>query len=147
MSKSAVMENELLKLIFNNVPMAGVGDFNGLQPSSSSGVFWVGLHTGDPGNSGTQSTNETSYAGYARVAVARTTTGFTIVNSSVALTSAIDFGNCTANPGNPITHISIGDSQSGSGKLRYSGTVTPNITMNVGVTPRITGAANLVTED
>lgn len=147
MSKSAVMENESLKLIFNNIAAAGIGDSLGLQPSATAGVFWVSLHVGDPGNAGNQSTSEASYTGYARVSVARTTAGFTVVNSSVNLTNDTNFPKCTANPGNAITHFAIGDAQTGTGKLRYSGTLTPNIPMAVGTIPQITGAANLITED
>lgn len=147
MSKSAVWENDLLKLVFNNVAVAGLGDANGLQPSAAYGVFYLSLHTSDPGNAGNQSTNETAYTGYARLAVKRDATGFTVVNSSVNLTANADFGNCTANPGAAITHFGIGDAATGTGKLRYSGTLTPNIAMVVGATPRITTAANLITED
>lgn len=147
MSKSAVLENDLLKLIFNNVAAAGIGDALGLQPSATAGVFYVSLHTADPGNGGTQATNETTYTGYSRVAVARTTAGFTVVGSSANFTSNVDFGGCTATPGPPITFFGIGDASQGSGKLRYSGTLTPSIATAVGVTPRITSAANLITED
>ena len=147
MSKSAVWENDLLKLVFNNIAVAGLGDANGLLSSASAGVFYLSLHTADPGNAGNQSTYETAYTGYQRVPVARTTAGFTVVNSSVNLTSNVDFGACTANPGSPITHFGIGDSANGVGKLRYSGTLTPNITMATSVVPRITTAANLITED
>jgi hypothetical protein len=147
MSKSAVMENDLLKLIFNNVAAAGIGDTNGLLPSATAGVFWVSLHTADPGNAGNQSTSETAYTGYARVAVARTTSGFTVTNSSVRFTDNVDFGTCTANPGAAITHFGIGDSQTGAGKLRYSGTLTPNIELSINGIPRVDTSANLITED
>lgn len=146
MSKSAVMENDLLKLIFNNVAAAGIGDASGLLPSVGAGVFYITLHSADPGNSGNQSTNEVSYTGYARVAVARSATGFTVVNSSVNFTSNVDFGACTSGTVT-ATHFGIGDSQTGPGKLRYSGAITPNIAVGVGVIPRLSTAANLITED
>lgn len=147
MSKSDTFENEILKLIFNNVAAAGLGDAGGLLPSAGAGSLYLSLHTADPGEAGTQATSETAYTGYARLAVARTTGGFTVTGSGVSLVANADFGSCTASPGTAITHFGIGDASSGATKLRYSGTLTPNITMAVGVIPRITTAANLVTED
>lgn len=147
MSKSDTWENEFLKLTFNNIAAAGIGDTNGLQPSAAAGSFYLSLHTADPGETGTQATNETAYTGYARLAVARTTGGFTVTANAINLVANADFASCTASPGAAITHFGIGDASSGATKLRYSGTLTPNITMAVGVIPRITTAANLVTED
>ena len=147
MSKSDTFENDYMKFVFNNVGIAGVGDTNGLLPSATAGNFWLALHVGDPGEASTQTTNETAYTGYARLAVARTAAGFTVTGSTVNLTANADFPVCTANPGGAITHFSIGAAQTGTGKLLYSGTLTPNITMAPSVVPRITTAANLVTED
>lgn len=146
MGKSTTASNDMLKLEFNNVAMAGMGDTNGPQPSATAGSFYLSLHTADPGVGGTQSTNETAYTGYARVAVARSSSGFTVSTNTVNLVANADFGACTAAPGAAITYFAIGDASSGAGKIRYSGTLTPNITMAVGVIPRITTAANLVTE-
>lgn len=147
MSKADTFENDYMKLIFNNVAIALIGDASGLQPSAAAGSLYLSLHTADPGESGNQSTSETAYTGYARLAVARSSAGFTVSANSVNLTANADFGNCTASPGAAVTHFGIGTSASGAGKLLYSGTLTPNISMAVGVIPRITTAANLVTED
>ena len=147
MSKSDTFENDYMKLVFNNVAIAGIGDTNGLLASGAAGSFWLTLHVGDPGEASTQTTNETAYTGYSRLAVARTSAGFTVVGSTVNLTANADFPVCTANPGGVVTHFGIGSSQTGTGKLLYSGTLTPNITMAPSVVPRITPAANLVTED
>lgn len=147
MSKSNTHENEYMLLMFNNTNATGIGDATGLRGSSTAGNFYLALHTADPGETGTQTTSETAYTGYARVAVARTSGGFTVTANAVNLVANADFGVCTASAGGPITHFSIGDDASGAGKIRYSGTLTPNITMAVGVIPRITTAANLITED
>jgi len=84
-----------------------------------------------------------------RVTVARTTGGWTVAGSdpdpaSVSPVANIDFAECGATPGGPITHFSIGTGV--SSKLLYSGTVTPNITMATGVIPRLT-TATAITED
>jgi hypothetical protein len=147
MSKSNVWENEFLLLTFNNTNSAGIGDATGLRGSTVPGVFWFALHTADPGEAGTQTTSEAAYTGYTRMSVARSSAGFTVTANAVNLVANLDFPVCTASAGSPITHFSIGDDTSGAGKIRYKGTLTPNITMAVGVLPRITTAANLITED
>ena len=147
MSKSDTWENDLLKLVFNNTGTSLIGDATGLLPSGTTGSLYLSLHTADPGETGTQATSETAYTGYSRVAVARSSAGFTVSGNSVNLTANADFGQCTASPGSNLTHFGVGTSASGAGKLLYSGTLSPNIVMNIGVQPRITTAAGLVTED
>lgn len=147
MSKSNTFENDYLKLVFNNVAISLIGDASGLQPSATAGSLYLGLHTADPGEAGDQTTNEAAYTGYARMAVARTSSGFTVTNNTVNLVNNLDFGMCTASPGAALTHFHIGTSSSGAGKILYSGTLTPNVTMATNVIPRLTNAANLVTED
>lgn len=147
MSKSNTWENDLLNLVFNNVGTSLIGDATGLLPSGTTGSLYLSLHTADPGETGTQATSETAYTGYTRLAVARSSAGFTVSGNSVNLTANADFGQCTASPGSNLTHFGVGTSSSGAGKLLYSGTLTPNIVMNTGVQPRITTAAGLVTED
>lgn len=144
MSKGDTFENDLLKLIFNATAIANLADNAASSPLTS---LYVALHTADPGEAGTQATSETAYTGYARVAVARTSGGFTVTGNSVAPAANIDFGICTASPGGAITHFSIGVASSGATKILYSGTVTPNITMAVNVIPRLAAAGSSITED
>lgn len=70
MSMSNASETALLELLFKNTAWANVGNAAGLQPSGAAGNLYVALHTADPGEAGSQSTNEVSYTGYARVAIA-----------------------------------------------------------------------------
>ncbi len=141
MSKGDTFENDILKLIFNATAIADLAQDDGSSPATT---LTVALHTADPGESGSQSTSETAYTGYARVAVARTSGGWTVTNNSVSPAANIDFGECTASPGGAITHWSVGTGV--SNKLLYSGTVTPNITMAVGVAPRLK-TTSAITED
>ncbi len=129
-------ENDLAKLIFNGTAIANIADNAGSSPSTA---LHVALHTSDPGDTGTQGTNEVSYTGYARVAVARTTSGFVVTNNSVSPVSAIDFPSQTSTSTGTITHASIGlSSDSTGGKIIASGTISPNINHGSGVAPRIT---------
>jgi hypothetical protein len=142
MSKSNAFENSLLKLIFNATAIANLADNAASSPLTN---LYVSLHTADPGEAGDQSTSEATYTGYARVAVARTTGGWTVTNNSVSPVSNIDFANCTAGT-NTITYFGVGTASSGAGVLYYSGTVTPSISVSSGVTPRLT-TASTITED
>lgn len=146
MSKSNTFENELLLHIFNNSDIANIGDAAGLQNSVAAGSLHAALHTADPGEAGTATTSEISYTGYARVAIARSSAGFTVSGNSVTLTSNVDFGKMTAGTGGTVTHFSIVKESTGASVILYSGTVSPNITVANGVIPRLeTGTS--ITED
>jgi len=146
MSKTNTFENDLLLLIFNNVDIALIGDAAGIQNSAAPGSLYVSIHTADPAEGGAQNTSEAAYTGYARIAVARSGAGWIVTGNSVSPAAAIDFGECTAVPGAPITHFGVGAELSGAGKLMYKGAVTPNITVAVGVVPRLK-TTTVITED
>ncbi len=137
MSLSNTAENSLLLLIFNNTDFANIGDAAGLQNSAAAGSLYVSLHTSDPGEAGSQTTNEISYTGYARVGVARSGSGWTVTNNSVSPASAVAFGEMTAGAGGTVTHFGVGTDSSGAGTLLFSGTVSPNIPVTNGVTPQL----------
>ena len=146
MSKSNTFENDLLLLLFNNTAITDIGDAAGLRATTTAGSLYWSLHTADPGEAGTAITNETAYTGYARVAGARAGAGFTVTGNSVSPPANVDFGECTASPGGALTHFGIVNTSSGAGKLLYKGTLTPNVTMAVGVIPRIK-TTSTITED
>lgn len=141
MSKSNVFETDILALIFNATAIADLADNDATSPATT---LTVALHTADPGEAGTQLTSETAYTGYARQTVARTTGGWTVSGGSVSPVANIDFPECTAAPGAAITHFSVGTGV--ANKLLYSGTVSPTITMAVGVIPRLK-TSSTISED
>jgi hypothetical protein len=143
MSKGDTFENDLLRLIFNATAIANLADNAVGSPLTN---LSVALHTSDPGEAGTQSTNETAYTGYARVSVARSAGGWTVTTNSVSPVANIDFGECSASPGAAITHFSVGPTGGGATKIFYKGAITPNITMGVGVIPRLK-TTSTITED
>lgn len=132
MSATNAFETALLSLIFANANAANVGDATGLRGSSTAGVFYISLHTADPGEAGTQSTSEATYTSYARVAVNRTSGAWTVSGNQVSNAAAITFPACTGGS-NTITHFGIGSALSGAGNLFFKGTVTPNISVASGV--------------
>lgn len=146
MSKSDTFENDLLLLLFNNTAIANIGDAGGLRASVAAGSLYWSLHTADPGEAGTAVTSETAYTGYARIAAARSGAGFTVTGNSVSPPAAVDFAECTASPGGSITHFGIVNTASGAGKLLYSGTVSPNIALAVGVIPRLKSSSTITEE-
>jgi len=142
MSKGNTWENDFLKLTFNATAIANIADNAAGSPLTS---LWCGLSTADPGEAGDQTTFETTYTGYARVAVARSTSGWVVTANSVSPAANIDFPAGTGGSGT-VTHFIVGTSSSGAGKLLYSGTVTPNIVTGNGVTPRLTSASAITEE-
>jgi hypothetical protein len=134
MSASNAFENALALLIFNNTNAANIGDATGLRGSSTAGTFYVSLHTADPGEAGSQTSNETSYTNYARVAVARSSAGWTVSGSNVSNTATVSFPTGGAS-GATITHFGIGTDSSGSGNLLFSGALTASLSVSNGVTP------------
>lgn len=140
MSMSNASENALLLLLFNNSAWANIGDASGLQPSAAAGSFYVALHTGDPGEAGTQATSEATYTGYARVAIARTAGGFTVSGNQVSNTAATTFGECTAGS-DTITYFSVGVASSGATAILYSGALASSRSVSAGITPLFNAGA------
>lgn len=142
MSKGNTFESDLLALIFNGTAIADIAENDATSPLTS---LYISLHTGDPGEAGNQSTSEIAYTSYARVAVDRDSGGFTVSGNSVSPVADITFPAGTGGSGT-ATHWGIGTAASGTGKLLYKGTITPNIVCGSGITPVLT-TASTVTED
>ena len=96
MSATDVFETALAKLIFNNTGLANMGDVTGLPAAATVGSLYVSLHTADPTETGTQTSSEATYTSYARVAVVRSTAGWTVAgNTNITTAAAINFPACT----------------------------------------------------
>lgn len=139
MSMSDVTENSLLTLIFNATLFANVAINATSSPITN---IYASLHTADPGEAGTQTTSEIGYTSYARVAVARTSGGWTVTANSVSPVANIDFPAGTGGSGT-ATYFGVGTVISAAGVLFFSGTVTPSIVCGNGVTPRLTVASSI----
>lgn len=140
MAKSASFANSLLLLYFNATLFANVAINATSSPITS---IHVSLHTADPGTAGDQTTSEIAYTSYARVAVARTSGGWTVTANSCSPVAAITFPAGTGGSGT-ATHFGLGTVLSGAGVRQYSGTITPNIVCGNGVTPSLSTASTIV---
>lgn len=133
MSMTNAAETAFLNLLFGNSNWANIGDATGLVKSTADGVFYISLHTSDPGETGNQTTNEASYTGYARKSIARNT-GFTVSGSNASNTAALTFDECTAGSAT-VTHFGIGTDASGTGNLIMSGALSSSLAISAGITP------------
>lgn len=143
MSKSNVFENDWMKLIFQGTGIANIADNASSSPLTH---LYVALHTADPGETGSQNTNEVNYTGYARVAVERSASGWTVTENSVSPANAIEFGEMVGGTAGTATHVTIGTASTGPGKVLYRGVLTPSVAYNIGVVPRIR-TTSTITED
>lgn len=132
MSKGNAFETDLLELIFNATALADLAENDSSTPATN---LYVSLHTADPGEGGTQASNEATYTSYARVAVARTTGGWTVASGAVTNAAEIVFPEATGGT-NDITHFGVGTGASGAGYLLYSGALTATLSVSNGIEPR-----------
>ena len=131
MSLQNTFEDDLLKLILNATAITNYADNAASSPNTN---VQVSLHTADPGETGNQGTSETSYTNYARVAVARTTGGWSVSSGVGSNVAAVTFAQCGAT-GATLTHVGLGRDSSGTGKLLCSGALTSSLAVSNGITP------------
>jgi hypothetical protein len=142
-AKSNIFEAALVGLVFHGSSIANLAVNATTGPST---VLMVALHTASPTDAASsgQATSECAYTNYARVAVERTTTGWTITSNSVSPTTNITFAQCGGGT-ETVTHFSVSHTTISTAPILYYGTVTPNIAVANGVTPRLT-TATAITE-
>jgi len=143
MSKGNTFENDLMKLFFQGTAIANLADNAASSPNTN---LFVSLHTADPGESGSQTTSEASYTGYARVAVARTSGGWTVTNNSVTNAAAITFPQCTGGS-NTISHFAVGTASSGAGKILYKGALTASLAVSNLIIPEFASSTLTISEE
>jgi len=143
MSKGNTFENDLMKLFFQGTAIANLADNAASSPNTN---LYVSLHTADPGEAGSQTTSEASYTGYARVAVARTSGGWTVTNNSVTNAAAITCPQCTGGS-NTISHFAVGTGSSGAGKILYKGELTASLAVSNLIIPEFASSTLTISEE
>lgn len=138
MSKSDSCELDILKYVFQ-----------GVAPSwNAVSNLFVSLHTADPGEAGTQLTNETSYTGYTRVTISRSVSAWTTSATTLCGNlGAITFPQCTAGAAVTVTHVGLGTSFSGTGQVLYTGALTAGLSVGTNITPTFDTSSLTVSED
>ncbi len=139
MSASDAFENSLSLLFFNATTWSNVA----INATSSPLTNWeLSLHTADPTDSGNQTSSEITYTDYARVAVARTSGGFSVSAAVTTLVANCDFPVGSGGSGT-ATFFGIGTAHTSTGILEISGAISPTIVTGTGVTPRLTTATSI----
>ena len=153
--KSDAFESSWLQLLFNNQAITNIGDASGLRATGTAGSLYVSLHSADPGETGSAVTSEvttTAYNTYARAAVARSTSGWTVSGTNptqVANAAAINYTAMASGTGVTATYFGIVNTSSGAGVLLYSGQINSGagLAISAGITPSFAIGALIVTED
>lgn len=143
MPKSTSASNSILALIFNATAWADIAENDSSSPATN---LYLSLHTADPGVGGAQTTNETAYTNYARIAIARTTGGWDAPSGGATANAALaQFAQCGAS-GATLTHVAIGTAPSGAGLVLYAGALTSSLAVANGIQPQFAAGALDVTE-
>lgn len=142
MPKSTTFSNDLAALIFNATAIANIADNAAGSPLTN---LYLSLHTASPGIGGSQLTNEATFTNYARVAVARTSGGWTVSGGVATLAALTQFAQCGVT-GNTITHVAIGTASSGAGKVLYAGALSASRAISDGIQPQFAASSLTVTE-
>ena len=142
MAKGSTYEGDLLKLGLCGLPISS------WAATAGTTVLWCALHDADPSSGTGQNQSEISLTGYARVAKDRSTgsSGFTVSGSGPATASpnaTISFPQLTSTSTDTATFWSVGHSSSGTGKIYYSGAISPTLTLGANVTPQITTGSSI----
>jgi len=136
--KSITFSNKLLLLIFNATAIADIADNAASTPLTN---FYASLHTDDP-IAGDQTTHECTYTSYARVAIARTSSGFTVTNNVVVPVADIVFPTATGGS-ETAKFLVIGTDSTGAGMILYSNALDPVIAISSTITPKVRGTSSI----
>lgn len=143
MPKSTSTCNNILALIFNATAWTDIAENDTSAPATN---LYLSLHTADPGVGNNQTTNETAYTNYVRVAVARTTGGWDVPSGGATANAAlVQFAQCGAS-GATLTHVAIGTASGGAGTVLYAGALSSSLAVANGIQPQFAAGALDVTE-
>ena len=135
----------ILEILFQAVVSASFATLVLNATASPATNLYVSLHTADPGPAGNQQTSEAAYTSYARVAVARTSGGWSIAGETISNVSAVTFPTATGGS-ETETFAGIGLASSGAGTLLYSGALTASLAVSNGITPSFAAGQLTITE-
>lgn len=135
MSLSNATETDILALLFNLTSIPSYGS-----------TLYVALHTSDPGEAGTGSTNEAAYGSYARVAVNRNSGGWLVSGNTASNVGVVAFPQCTSGS-ETETYVSITVASSGASQILFSGALNSPLAVSTNITPTFAIGAIQATMD
>ena len=141
MSKTIAHEYNTLRQTFNGVAITNI------SATAGTTQLWLGLHTADPGNSGSTA-NEGGYASYTRVAVQRSTAGFVVTSGTTQAgaspVAAITFPQNTSTSTGTFSFASVYPASNSTGpEALYNGSISPVINFSQNVTPSLTTGSSI----
>lgn len=144
MNASATFENELLKLLFQNLDIANIGDAGGLRKSVNSGSLYLRLCTDATAVDDETMGAECAYTGYVAggVAVARSADAWEVDGGEVWNLIDILFGSCTAGTEN-IRYVELwrnNVSLSEVGRIAWV-QLDADLEVSAGITPKFSPEA------
>jgi hypothetical protein len=142
MAKGSTYEADILNLALNAIAISS------FAATAGTTTLWNALHTADPsgGNQTTQEVSSATFTGYSRVASSRTSGAWSVTGFAPATASpsnAITWAQLTSTSTGTATYWSIGHSSAGTGKIYYSGQLSPSINLGQNVTPQITTGSSV----
>lgn len=143
MPKGTSLSNSLVNLLYNAVAIANIADNAATAPKTATGLE---LHSASPGAGGSQTTNEASYTGYARVSMARGgNVDYTAAASGATQNVNLEqFGQSST--AQALTHVSTGRDDSGAGVLWHYGALNATLNVDNLIVPQFAPGALTITE-
>ena len=146
MNASKTHSLNYLKLLFQNLPIAGIGDAAGLQPSAAAGNLYIRFCTDAVAVDADTLGTESAYTGYVAggVAIPRTEAAWIVayddglLKAIVSAVAEIVFGDCTGAPEN-VAYVECWANNTGNtlaDRITFYELPAP-IAITAGMTPRI----------
>lgn len=150
MNASNTFENSFLKLLFQNIAIAGIGNAGGLLAAAAAGNLYIRLCTSasvtDDANIGT----ECAYTGYVAkgIAAVRSAEGWTVTDNEVVNAAELTFGACTAGA-ETIRYVEVWKNNTGDAEADRIAWVqlTADLAISAGITPKFVAEALTFTFD
>ena len=143
MPKGTAACNAILALIYNATAWANVADNAASAPLTN---IALALATASYTGASTLASNEATYTNYARVNVARTTSGWDAPSAGATQnTAAIEFAQCGVT-GNAITSAAAGKTGGGAAQIFHYGDLNAPIAVSNQIQPRFPAGNVTITE-
>jgi hypothetical protein len=142
MSATNMLETALLDLIFNKTLDAIFGTLSGTGDAN----FYLALFTADPTET-CSLVAEADYGSYARIAVVRTSGGWTVSGNQASNTALVQFIKSTST-GSDVTHVGVcSGATKGAGTCLISLHLTTDTPTTTGIQPQFDAGTLVFTVD